>query len=85
LSVDKECWRYDELLESSSTPKFDVGAVQQGLDAVNQGDHTLQTMVFEPRELALHVAFGEPPVSDDPLTRIDLRPLLTAPAVPAAK
>jgi hypothetical protein len=32
-------------------------------------------MVFEPKTLKLHVAFGPPPTSDDKLTAIDLAPL----------
>jgi hypothetical protein len=35
-------------------------------------------MVFEPRDLMLHLALGEPPSSDDPLTRIELSPLFRA-------
>jgi hypothetical protein len=86
LCVDKKCWRYEELVERAATPQFDLEAVHKGLDAVNQGDNTLQTMIFEPRELVLHVAFGEPPVSDDALTTIDLAPLFAGEreAAPAA-
>ena len=76
LSVGEECWRYDTLVKSSDPEKpAAIADVHRLLDAVNQGNETLQTMVFEPRELAIHLALGTPPVSADPLTRIDLRPL----------
>jgi isopenicillin-N N-acyltransferase-like protein len=74
MSVGEECWRFDLLTDVPNKP-LDVAAVQQRLDAANQGDLTLQTMVFEPRELVLHLAIGKPPVSDDPLVRIELAPL----------
>ena len=74
MSVGEECWRFDQLADVPNKP-LDVAAVQQRLDAANQGDLTLQTMVFEPRALVLHLAIGKPPVSDDPLVRIELAPL----------
>ncbi len=75
MSVGEECWRYGLLTDFRQNQPIDVAAVQQRLDAANQGDLTLQTMVFEPRELVLHLAIGKPPVSDDPLVRIELAPL----------
>lgn len=75
MSVGEDCWRYGLLTDFHKDQPIDVAAVQQRLDATNQGDLTLQTMVFEPRELVLHLAIGKPPVSDDPLVRIELAPL----------
>jgi hypothetical protein len=75
MSVGEECQRYDKLVEFDAERAIDVSAVHRRLDAANQGDLTLQTMVFEPRELALHLAIGKPPVSDDPLVKIELAPL----------
>ena len=75
LTVNEECWRYPILEAASQAPALDVEAVHKRLDQVNQGEFTLQTMIFEPRDLVLHLAFGKPPVSDDPLTRIELKPL----------
>ena len=75
LAVDTECWRYPLLMEAAQGPKLDVAAVQRRLDAANQGADTLQTMVFEPRELRLHVAFGAGPTSALPLEKIDLKSL----------
>jgi hypothetical protein len=55
--------------------RFDVGDVHAALHAANQGDHTLQTMIFEPENLRLHLAAGELPSSAGPLRQLDLAPL----------
>ncbi len=62
-------------LEATSVHS-DVGVeqVQQVLDGVHQGELTIQTMVFEPSAMALHVAFGPGPTTRAPLTRIELAP-----------
>jgi len=75
LTVEEKCDRYDALQKLPAESTIDVAAVQQRLHAANQDKLTFQTMVFEPRELVLHLAIGEPPVSDDPLTRIELAEL----------
>ena len=75
MSVGEDCWRFGQLTDFHKDQPIDVAAVHQRLDATNQGDLTLQTMVFEPRALVLHLAIGKPPVSDDPLVRIELAPL----------
>ncbi len=75
LSVGENCQRYDALGTQSEDSPLDIAAVQERLHAANQRRLTFQTMVFEPRELVLHLALGEPPSSDDLLTRIELAPL----------
>lgn len=72
------CWRYPRLASAATEPPLSIDQVQKHLHAANQGEFTLQTMVFEPRELKLHIAFGAPPTSDDKLTAIDLAPLFGA-------
>jgi len=49
--------------------------MRQQLDAVNLGDFTLQTMVFEPCTLRLHLSLGKVPASKQPLRILDLGPL----------
>jgi predicted choloylglycine hydrolase len=49
--------------------------LRKELDAVNLGDLTLQTMVFEPATLKLHLAVGGVPASKEKLRTIDLKPL----------
>ena len=58
------------------TNRLSVEEVRRKLNAVNLGDLTLQTMVFEPASLKLHVAFGEGPASRLPLRTIELGPLM---------
>lgn len=76
LKVDGQCWRLP-LLEApiEGERPLDVTAVHKRLSAVNQGPATLQTMVFEPRALVVHLAMGDPPATGNDLTRIDLGPL----------
>jgi hypothetical protein len=80
LSTGESCERYDKLLGNFQQDKLDVEDVHVRLDNARQDRLTFQTMVFEPRELVLHLALSEPPSSDKPLKRIELRPYL-APAV----
>jgi hypothetical protein len=84
LAVDNDCWRYPRLVNAAEEPPLSIDQVRQHLDAANQGDLTLQTMVFEPRELTLHLAIGKPPTSDDELTTIDLAPFFVPEQAPAS-
>jgi len=76
LAVDTECWRYACLQKAKLKESLDVAAVHEHLHEANQGELTLQTMVFEPRELVLHLGIGKPPSSALPLRRLELRELL---------
>jgi len=72
------CRRYTTLARSESLPKFDVAAVGRKLDEVNQGSRTIQTMIFEPATLVLHLAIGGAPSSSLPLKRLDLKLLFSS-------
>ena len=50
--------------------------VRRKLDDVNLGQLTLQTMVFEPATLRLHLATGDVPASAMKFRTLDLAPLL---------
>lgn len=50
--------------------------LRQRLDAANLGDLTLQTMVFEPATLRLHLSIGKIPASAAALRTLDLAPFL---------
>jgi hypothetical protein len=76
LCTDMKCRRYEALEKGYETAKLDCAAVAKLLDAANQGPHTLQTMIFEPAALKLHLAIGECPTSALPLKELDLRPYL---------
>ena len=56
--------------------RLTVEDVRRELDKVNLGSLTLQTMVFEPATLKLHLGIGETPSSAMKLRALDLAPLL---------
>lgn len=51
---------------------FAVADLVGAMHAVHQGDLTVQTIVFEPAALVLHVGFGPPPTTARPPVGIDL-------------
>jgi predicted choloylglycine hydrolase len=71
--------RYATLTRArAETKKLGIEDVRRYLDAANQGELTLQTMVFEPASLTLHLATaaGKAPASSQQLKRLELAPLL---------
>jgi hypothetical protein len=76
LATSTKCRRYDTLGTSRDQPRLGVADVAKQMHAVNQGQLTLHTMVFEPAKLKLHLAFGKGPSSRLPLKELDLAPLL---------
>ena len=72
LATSTTCERYASLEKSREMKKLDVKAVAKQMDAVNQGAWTLQTMVFEPAALKLHLAYGKGPATRLPLHTLDL-------------
>lgn len=79
LCTSKECWRFDAITAvSASKPQLGLSDVRQALHAANQGEFTIQSMVFEPAPRVLHVALGKPPVTANPLVRLDLKPFFEA-------
>lgn len=75
MAANEKCWRYDKLTElRAKTPTFGVADVHKAMHLVNQGRFTLQTMVFEPQDMKLHLVMGgKGPVSNKPLKTFDLR------------
>ena len=71
-----QCRRYKTLREMGGNDKLDVSFVAEKLHAVNQGQLTLQTMIFEPQSLKLHLAIGSRPASQARLKEVDLSKLL---------
>jgi predicted choloylglycine hydrolase len=57
--------------------------LQQGLHAANQQSKTMQTMVFDPAALRLHLATGTCPSSAAPMKCLELAPLFGEVMVPA--
>ncbi len=58
--------------------KLGLDEIKKHLHAVNQGEETLQSMLFEPATLTLHlaVAVGKDPSSGQPYNTLDLTPFL---------
>ena len=75
LVVDTTCQRYERLAQAAEQKQLGVEEIRQHLDGANQGDLTFQTMVFEPRELVLHLSLGPLPSSAQALQKIELREL----------
>jgi hypothetical protein len=78
LAAGKNCRRYRVLARSREMAKLGLADVAAKLHAVNQGRATMQTMIFEPAALRLHLAIGRCPTSALPLRPLDLAPLLAA-------
>jgi WD40 repeat protein len=76
LATDTGCWRYPRLAANQKLDKLSCDDIARSLHAVNQGRWTIQTMIFEPADLKLHLAVGRGPVSALPLQQLDLAPLL---------
>ena len=78
------CRRYLTLSQAKQMEKLSLDDVAKKLDQVNQGALTVQTMVFEPQRLRLHLAAGSCPSSALPLKLVELKPLFS-PDAPAEK
>jgi len=77
LYVPIPCWRYERLRKlEKRTETFSVQDVAAAMHSVNQSRWTLQTMIFEPAALKLHLSIGSPPVSARAPKTLDLAPLL---------
>ena len=74
LCVEDRCWRYSKLtpLQAKDAPKLAVADLFGKLDEVSQGRSTLQSMVFEPADRVLHLAYGEGHATKLKPHRIDL-------------
>jgi hypothetical protein len=74
LTVENKCLRFDKLapLCAKGGEMLGVNDVFAKLDEVHQGKATLQSMVFEPRERVLHLAYGEGPATRRDPHRLDL-------------
>jgi isopenicillin-N N-acyltransferase like protein len=77
VNIDRTFERFARLQDVRDAGKpLTPDDLRKHLDAVNLGTLTLQTMVFEPEALRLHLAFGEVPSSRLALRRLDLKELL---------
>jgi hypothetical protein len=78
LAVSTACNRFDALAKAQDLPKLGWKDVAKKMHEANQGAATMQTMVFEPATLKLHLSLGKGPASARPLKMLELAPLLGA-------
>jgi predicted choloylglycine hydrolase len=74
--------RFDELEKARKLPKVGIEDMHKSLHAVSVRNHTLQTMIFEPAKLRLHLAIGACPASAKELTTLNLGPMFKKNASP---
>ena len=73
--MSRLCNRYPKLIQCRQFDQIDVAEVAKKMDEVNMGRMTVQTMIFEPAALKLHLAIGACPSSALPMKALDLGPL----------
>lgn len=76
LARGTQCPRYRALARCQESERIDAGQLWRLLDSANQDELTLQTMIFEPATLKLHLAIGKCPTSALEPKVLELRPLL---------
>jgi isopenicillin-N N-acyltransferase like protein len=69
------CRRYPILEKAQSMKTLGVDDVAKKLNQVNAGRMTVQSMIFEPEPLVLHLAMGSCPSSALPMKKLELQPL----------
>jgi isopenicillin-N N-acyltransferase like protein len=72
LAGEVVCTRYSRLENLKNLKEIDLVTILSELDAVNQGKLTVHSMVFEPRQLRMHLAMGPGPITGTPYTMIEL-------------
>jgi hypothetical protein len=68
--------RFRQMHQEATANKLDVIKMKQVLAEVALGGMNVQTVVFEPEELVIHVAYDKPPAAAGPYYRLDLNPWL---------
>jgi predicted choloylglycine hydrolase len=77
INIQRSYERFSRLTEAEGwKEKVDVEKLSKQLDAVNLGNLTLQTMIFEPATLRLHLSIGTVPASKGTLRTLELAGLL---------
>ena len=72
------CWRYDKLSDfcKENKGRIDVPSLERILHEVNQDIISIQSMVFEPSALKLHLSMGRIPATQGPFKTIRLEEAL---------
>jgi isopenicillin-N N-acyltransferase like protein len=69
------CGRYQRLKQARDAGELGIADVAKKLDEVSMPRLTVQTMIFEPATLKLHLAIGACPSSALPMKELPLKPL----------
>lgn len=69
------CRRYAILEKTDSLKTINIDDVAKKLNQVNMGRLTVQSMIFEPKPLIVHLAIGSCPSSALPMKKLELAPL----------
>ena len=72
LATTTDCSRYRILEKSQDIPRLNLRDVAKKMDEVNEGPLTIQTMIFEPASLKLHLGIGSCPATKAPLKTLEL-------------
>jgi isopenicillin-N N-acyltransferase like protein len=75
LCKSKVCRRFAALSKSATQKKLGIQELSKYLHDANQGKWTIQTMIFEPSTLRLHVSLNNPPTSARKMKIIELSKL----------
>jgi predicted choloylglycine hydrolase len=75
LATNTNCYRFDQLEKSRLLKQLSVDDVARLMNDASAGKATIQTMVFEPAKLRMHVSLGKGPTSSRPLKTLELEPL----------
>jgi hypothetical protein len=75
LAADTRCSRYEILEKCRQSGSLGLKDVAKKLDEANQGKSTIQTMIFAPAALRLHLAIGQVPTSAQPMKVLELGPI----------
>jgi len=76
LCTSKRCRRYTALIKSRTQKILGLKDVQNLMHTAHQRTWTIQTMIFEPAAMKLHVSLKNPPTSNKTMTTLDVRELL---------
>ncbi len=75
VPIATTCGRYRKLRKARELDQIGISDVAKKLDEVNMRSLTVQTMIFEPATLKLHLAIGSCPSSALPMKELELKPL----------
>jgi hypothetical protein len=75
MATSTQCWRYQRLEGARGLATIGLDELAKQMNSVNQGRLTIQTMIFEPSAMAMHLSLGPAPSSARRLKKLDLAAL----------